>query len=195
MIVFLPRTEPQRSLRGCRLWSASLSVRGFAVMARCACHLLAAGRPAEVSVLQASLITETSLDLDDGLNMPGGRPFYPLCCRTARTVPFALKQSRCQDVGTGRDRDQTCLRSGHDRSTLGKRSLPATATPRMSPIAHPRRQPSPCSPRLRARQKRSQRAPRQKAKLTQASNATSPGDSPASERQRHLCASGLTSVA
>jgi hypothetical protein len=35
---------------------------------------LAAGRPAFVSALQTSLITETTLDLDDGLNMCLGEP-------------------------------------------------------------------------------------------------------------------------
>ena len=37
--------------------------------------LLAAGRPAAVSVLQASLITLTALDLDDGLNSLSNQPF------------------------------------------------------------------------------------------------------------------------
>ena len=60
--------------------------------------LLSAGRPAVVSPHQASLVVDTTLDLDDGLGMDSNEPFQFgersrekslvfMCYRNALTVP------------------------------------------------------------------------------------------------------------
>ena len=88
-------------------------------MARWACHLPGPGRPAVVFVLQASLITKLTLDLNDGLNtqreclysLDDNRKGYPVLMR-GRVARWSLhiETKPFYKVCEGRRVDQARLR-------------------------------------------------------------------------------------